>query len=160
DRIFLPGRAFVPGGGVEPPSKAPKARVLPLDDPGPAPDYAASAGGPTTGSAPSNPAASSLACASSRARPITEEPLPLITAPSAPDSISPRAASPISGCRAMTDRSRSLNRRGPSASASPAVAAASRRSGSGPVPAPSSAHHPYASRDPTPHPNPTATHSS
>src|SRR5438094_8537392 len=26
--------AVVPGGGVEPPSRAPKARVLPLDDPG------------------------------------------------------------------------------------------------------------------------------
>ena len=45
----------VPGGGVEPPSKAPKARVLPLDDPGPAPDYAASTGGPTTGSASVEP---------------------------------------------------------------------------------------------------------
>jgi len=97
-------------------------------------------GGPTTGSAPSNPAASARACASSRASPITEEPLPLITAPSAPDSIRRRAASPISGCRAATGRSRSLNRRGPSSSASPAVAAASRRSGSGPVPAPSSSH--------------------
>src|SRR5207344_1712004 len=113
----------VPGGGVEPPSKAPKARVLPLDDPGPAPDYAAFAGGPTTGSAASNPAASARACPSSRARPITDEPLPLITTPSAPSSSSRRLASPIWGCRAATDRSRSLNKRGPSASASPAVAA-------------------------------------
>ena len=95
--------------------------------------------------------------ASSCARPMTEEPLPLITAPSAPASRSRSLAVRSPSCRAKTGRSRSLNRSGPSDPASPEDAAARSRSGSGPVEAPSSSHHRYASGERTPNPNRTST---
>ena len=83
----------VPGGGIEPPSQAPKARVLPLDHPGRCRhDYGATeagcagAGGPLVTIEPGTARASRSACDRVDASAATVGPLPLITAPSAPAS--------------------------------------------------------------------------
>ena len=55
-----PRRPSVPGGGIGPPFQAPKARVLPLDDPGLPGDYPA--GGPDTTNEPGTAWASRSAC--------------------------------------------------------------------------------------------------
>src|SRR5437867_1212593 len=106
-RFPLQGRA-VPGGGVEPPSRAPKARVLPLDHPGPPPIIADGRGrgrhhpmdaqrGPATTRDEGHRLAKDPAWPWSRASPATDDPLPLITAPSAPASSSAALASAKSG---------------------------------------------------------------